>query len=103
MSRRTPPPRSRLERVKALPWAAMLQGVVVIGRHWRALSQKDRVRLTRLVRDSQGRLGNLSTKERDELRRLVGKLDLRGVARDLLFLARGRQLRRKRRRRASAW
>jgi hypothetical protein len=88
--------------VKALPWAAMLQGVVVIGRHWRALSDRDRTRLTRLVRDSQGRLSNLSTKERDELRKLVGKLDLRGIGRDLVLLARGRQLRRKRRRRGAS-
>jgi hypothetical protein len=102
MSRRTPARKSRRERVKALPWAAMLQSVMVIGRHWRALSEKDRARMTRLVRDSQGRLSNLSTKEREELRRLVGKLDLKGMGRDLVFLARGRQLRRKRRRRGAS-
>ena len=95
--------RSKLDRIRALPWAAMLQGTVVIGRHWRALSEKDRARLTRLVRDSQGRLSNLSSKERDELRKLVGKLDMKGIGRDLFLLSRSRKLKRKRRhRRGSA-
>jgi hypothetical protein len=78
----------------------MLQGAVVIGRRWRSLSAKDRVRLTRLARDSRGRLSNLSTKERAELRWLVGKLELRAVARELLPLVRRARGRRGRRRRA---
>ena len=82
-------PKSKRERLKALPWAALLQGVVVIGQRWRALSEKDRARVTSLVRDSHGRLGNLSTKERAELRSLAGKLDLKGIGRELLGLARG--------------
>ena len=92
--------KSKLERVKALPWAALLQGIFVIGRRWQALSSKDRARFTRLVRDSQGRLGNLSTKERAELRRLAGKLDVKGMASELAALARAG--RRRRRRRVSA-
>lgn len=87
---------STRDRVKALPWAAALQGVVVVGKRWRALSQKDRARLTGLVRDSRGRLGNLSQKERKELRTLAGKIDLKGIGRDLLPLARGRRSGRKR-------
>jgi FixJ family two-component response regulator len=93
----------KLARVKSLPWAAILQGTVVVGRHWRALSEKDRARLTQLVRDSQGRLSNLSSKERAELRKLARKLDMKGIGRDLFLLSRSRQLKRKRRhRRASA-
>jgi hypothetical protein len=102
VSRSTAASKSKHERLKALPWAALLQGVVVIGRRWRSLSEKDRARLTRLVRDSHGRLGNLSTKERMELRRLARKLDLKGIGRELLGLARGGRGARKRRRRASA-
>ena len=70
---------------------------MVIGKRWTALSQKERERLTRLVRASGGRPGNLSTGERKELRKLVDKLDLKGAGRELLPLLRGRRRGRKRR------
>jgi hypothetical protein len=73
-----------------------LQVVLAIGERWRGLSQRDRARLTRLVRDSRGRLGNLSARERDELRKVVRKLDLKGMGREVVPLLRGG--RRKRRR-----
>lgn len=95
MSRSSSAPKSKRELVAALPWAALLQGALVVGRRWRALSQKDRARLARLLRESGGRLGNLSTKQRLELRRLAGKLDLKGASRELAGLARGRRGRRK--------
>ncbi len=95
MSRSSSAPKSKRELVAGLPWAALLQATFVIGRHWQALSQKDRARLSRLVRESGGRLGNLSTKQRLELHRLVGKLDLKGASRELVGLARGRRGRRK--------
>jgi hypothetical protein len=87
--------KSKRERVTALPWAALLQSVVVVRRHWRSLSEKDRARLTALARDSRGRWGNLSTKDRAELRKLAGKLDLKGIARDTAKLARGGRARRR--------
>ncbi len=87
-------------RVKALPWAAALQVTVAIGRRWKALSAKDRARLTQLTRDSRGRLGNLSAKERSELKKLAGKLDLKGIGRELLPLLRGGRSGSKRRRRS---
>jgi hypothetical protein len=93
---------SKRDRMKALPWAALLRVGVVIGRHWRGLSEKDRARLARLVRESGGRPGNLSQKERRELRRLAGKLNFKGMGRELLPLVRGRGGGRRRRRRASA-
>jgi hypothetical protein len=91
VSRSAPASKSKSERLKALPWAAVLQAGVVVGRRWRGLSEKERARLTRLVRESGGRLGNLSAKEREELRKLTGKLDLTGIGRDLTALARGRR------------
>jgi hypothetical protein len=87
--------KSKLDRVKDLPWLAMLQAVVVVGRRWSALSQKDRARLSRLVRESRGRVGNLSSRERDELRRLVRKLDPKSAGRELLPLMRGGRKRRR--------
>jgi hypothetical protein len=87
--------KAALERTKSLPWAAALQAGMVLRSRWRGLSQKDRDRLIRLMRDSRGRLSNLSGRERSELRRLVRKADLKGMGRDLLAL-RGRRGRKRR-------
>ena len=81
---------SRAARIKALPWAAVLQAGMVVGDRWRRLSEKDRLRVRTLLRQSGGRLSNLSAKERKELRQLAGKIDLHGMGRELLPLARGR-------------
>jgi hypothetical protein len=86
---------SKRDRAKALPWAAALRSVVVVRRHWQSLSEKDRARVTALARDSRGRWGNLNAKERAELRKLAGKLDLKGIARDVSGLARSGRARRK--------
>jgi hypothetical protein len=84
------------ERIKALPWAAALQVGMVLRSRWRALSEKDRDRLIRLMRDSRGRVSNLSGRERNELRRLVRKADLSGLGRDLFALRGGRRGRKRR-------
>jgi hypothetical protein len=78
--------RSRTERLRAVPWALLLQGGMVAGRRWQALSAKERTRLAELLRRSQGRPGRLSADERVEVRRLVGKLDLTRAGRELLPL-----------------
>jgi hypothetical protein len=77
----------------------LLQAGLVIARRWRALSEKDRARIARLVRESGGWPGNLRAKERRELRKLAGKLDLKGASRELIGLASPRRGRRRRRRR----
>jgi hypothetical protein len=84
-------PKSKADRVKELPWLVLLQASVVLGKRWSALSAKERARLASLVRQSRGRVGNLSDKERLELRKLGRKLDLRGAGGELLPLMRGRR------------
>ncbi len=74
--------------VRAVPWLALAQAGLAVGRRWLALSAKERSRLTRLARESHGWPGNLSRRERVELRRLVIKLDLGGMARELRPLKR---------------
>jgi hypothetical protein len=98
VSRRNAHDRSKLDRLRAVPWVAIAQVGVVVARRWRTLSSKDRARLTRLARASRGRPGNLSAKERIELRSLLRKLDLRGIAAELYALTRHRRRRRRRRR-----
>jgi hypothetical protein len=92
-------PDSKLKRTaKAVPWATLLQGTMIVGRRWAALSEKERARFTELVRRSRGRVRNLSTKERVELRKLAHKLDVRGMGRDLAPLVLRRRHRRGRKR-----
>jgi hypothetical protein len=75
---------SKLKRtVKAVPWMTLMQGTMIVGRRWAALSEKERARFAELVRRSRGRLRNLSVKERLELRKLAHKLDVKGMGRDL--------------------
>jgi hypothetical protein len=88
--------KSKLRRVKDLPWALLLQIGLVLGKRWRSLSAKDRTRLTELTRESRGRLDNLSAKERRELKKLVGKLHPKRTARDLVLLTRARRRRKRR-------
>jgi hypothetical protein len=92
---------SRVERARALPWAAVLQTAVLLGKRWRSLSANERERLRTLVAESGGRLGRLSAKERKELRKLGGKLDLKGLGRELLPVLRGGRGRRRGRRRGA--
>jgi hypothetical protein len=82
--------------MRALPWAVMLQGAGLAAQRWRALSEDDRARLTRLLHDSRGRLDKLSTRERVELRKLAGRLDLGAVANEVSALLHGGPGRRKR-------
>jgi hypothetical protein len=78
----------------------LLQGTLIVGRRWAALSEKERARLAELLRRSRGRIRNLSDRERLELRKLAHKLDVKGMGREFapLVLRRGaRHGRRKRR------
>jgi hypothetical protein len=83
------------EGKRALPWALVLQAVIVVGRRVASLSSRDRTRLLALVRESRGVPGRLGTRDRAELRKLLGKLDVRGMARELVPLT-GRRGRRRR-------
>jgi len=83
--------KSKLDRVRDLPWLMMLQAGVIVGRRWSALSEKERAQLTRILRESRGRRGNLSVKQRYELRRLARKLDLTGAGRELMLIRAARR------------
>jgi hypothetical protein len=87
--------RTVADRARALPWALLLQAGFVVGRRLGNLSSSERERLLGLVRESGGRLGSLSEKERKELRKLAGKLDLRGMGSELRPLIRRRRRRRR--------
>lgn|SRR5487761_2220579 len=86
--------KSGLDRAKELPWAVLLQAGFVVGKRLSKLSASERERLLALVRESGGRLNRLSDRERKELRKLSGKLDLRGMGGELMPLLRGKRGRR---------
>ncbi len=72
-----------------MPWALVLQGGAIAFERWHVLSEKERARFMALVRASRGRPGNLSAREREELRALLARLDVSAAGRDLLPLVRG--------------
>jgi hypothetical protein len=85
--------------VGAVPWLAIARGAMIVSKRWNALSGKERARLAELVRESRGRVSNLSVRQRLELRKLAGRLDLKGMASELRSLWRGGRGRRGRKRR----
>jgi hypothetical protein len=92
--------KSRLKSTAgAVPWLTLARAAMIVSKRWNALSSKERVRLAELVRESRGRTSNLSVKQRLELRKLAGKLDVKGMIGELSSLWRGRHGRRGRKRR----
>jgi hypothetical protein len=82
------PTRNPLGALKALPWAVLLDAAAVVNSHWHELKESERNRLGVLIRKSKGNPSNLTKRERDELRKIAGKLDVPGMARDLIPFAR---------------
>jgi hypothetical protein len=89
---------SRVKRAAdAVPWALLVRGGAIVSKRWNALTAKERARLAQLLRESRGRVSNLSTRQQLELRKLARKLDLKGMSRELVPLVRGGKRSRKRR------
>jgi hypothetical protein len=86
--------RNPLTAVKGLPWVLLMDAAVVVNAHWQGLKESERSRVGALVRKSKGDPRNLTKRERDELRKIAGKLDVPGMARDLIPFA-GRRLRKR--------
>jgi hypothetical protein len=71
-----PGPRTLLRQIPWLRVLAIAQLALIARRHLTLLEPEERLRLARLVRDSKGRpRRNLSGSEREELLRLVRKLE----------------------------
>jgi hypothetical protein len=85
-----------MPRLRPIPWLMALQAALTANEHWtEQLSAPERTRLRRLLLKSKGVPRNLTEKERAEVRKLVGKLDVPADGRKLLpFAATGRKRRR---------
>ena len=62
----------------------MLEAATTLRTHWGRLDDRDRRELSRIVKKSGGRPGNLTQNERSELARIVRRLDLITAGRKLL-------------------
>jgi hypothetical protein len=76
-----------------VPWAVLLELMVVTRDHWDKLTPGERAHLAALLRKSHGRPGNLTPGERRDVRRLAAKLDLPILVRNLAPVARRLRLR----------
>jgi hypothetical protein len=74
--------------VKRVPWFVAAQAAMAARDRWTRLEPRERTELQRLLVQMRGRRKNLSTHDERELRRLVGKLDLPGLGRELLPIVR---------------
>jgi hypothetical protein len=85
-----------MPRLRPIPWLMALQAAQVANQHWsEQLSAPERTRLKRLLAKSKGLPNNLTQKERDEVKRLVGKLDIPSAGRKLVPFAVGARTRRR--------
>lgn len=71
---------ARVAGRRVAPWLILLDLSREARDHWTAqLTPRQRKRLIELLRQSGGRPGTLSARERREFDRLVGQLDLKGL------------------------
>lgn len=70
--------------IRGVPWLVVIQAAMAAREHWGVLTLRERTELARLLRSTRGRASNLTAHEKAELRRLVGRLDLPGLGKDLL-------------------
>ena len=79
--------------IKGAPWVLVVQAAMAAHEHWGKLSTAERTELAQLLRATRGRPSNLRAHEKAQLRRLVGKLDLPGLGRNLAPIAAKRRRR----------
>jgi hypothetical protein len=102
-SRSKPKHSNASEGIRALPWGFIVRALFLVNARWRTLSVKERARLRSLLGSYAIGPAELSAKERKEMHKLLHKLNLRRLRRELILLgARAARRRKKmvRRRRA---
>ena len=80
--------RKASRRAVPLMWAfAVAEALAATRRHFSGIDPKVRRRVVELARKSKGRPSNLTAHEKQELRRLVGQMDLWQLSKDLAAVA----------------
>ena len=86
-----------LLRFRTIPWLMLFEAARTMQSHLgEHLSPADRRRLADVVRRSKGDPRRVSSRERDDLRAIAGRLNLAALGRDLVpTIMRGRRWRRR--------
>jgi hypothetical protein len=71
-------------RFRALPWLLLYELANVAHAQWQDLPAGDRDKLTRLAVKSRGLPTNLTARERAEVKRILGRIDLQHVVRQVV-------------------
>jgi len=80
--------RRKVFRRVPLLWAfAVAEALAATRRHFAGVDPRARRRVVELARKSKGRPSNLTSAEKQELRRLVGEMDLWQLSKDLAAVA----------------
>jgi hypothetical protein len=75
---------TRFTRLRAVPWLLLFEIARGVHSHiMDTLTPAERRRVTQILRKSKGNPANVTPREREELRRLAGKVDLRRLGQDL--------------------
>ena len=76
---------ARLTRIRAIPWLLLFEVARGVRSHvLDTLSPAERQRVAEILRSSHGNPARITPRERAELKRLAGKLDLRRLGQDLV-------------------
>jgi hypothetical protein len=78
----------RISRFRAVPWLLLMELGWTLNRHFQALPKRDRAELSRLLTKSKGLPQNLTSSERETLKRIVTSFDYKAVGRDLIPVGR---------------
>jgi hypothetical protein len=82
-----------MARLRPVPWWLLYELVTLVHAEWRELSATDRDRLTKLVVKSRGLPTNLTARERADVKRILNKVDLKRLARQVVPKAVSRRTR----------
>jgi hypothetical protein len=75
---------TKVARLRALPWLMLFEVARGVHSHvMDALSPAERRRVMQILRTSKGNPANVTPREREDLRRIAGKLDLKRLGQDL--------------------
>ena len=76
---------AKLMRLRALPWLLLFEAARALHSHvMDDLSPRDRRRVAEILRSSHGNPLNVSSAQRNELRAIAAKFDVKGLGRDLV-------------------
>ena len=70
-------------KFKSIPWMAAMQATIVINDHWRRLDKKDRTKALKILTESRGIPGRMTSEQRAHLIDIARRVDHRSLVADL--------------------